>query len=494
MPARLELRLAEPHDSDLAGGIDVHEPRPGRDRSLVVAPACGRFGQCLERSRFARQAPERAIEGGGRRRAVPVAPLSFAKGGGKADLGGEPAHQILRHRDRLLVAAEPIEESQQAVAESGVARRERLGLLGSRQRAVQIAELLADLAEQIPFDRARRLGERVGERPQRAARPCHLAGAGPGGAATLRRAARDLLQERAQALGGPCGVRGVAIGEAQACRSKNERQLRERMMGRNASLEDGGRLGRSTSQRERVGQLRGGAIAVGRETRELAAEPDDPREIGAGGDAGTDAGRAAGRDVGKQSQLRFDQAPSRRRPGLVRDRRFIGRHRLGRSGQRQRPRATRQRRRRIGRQAQRLAEGRRRRRCLSQRQEQLRVHSDRPVARRRRGPTVKALAQPGRLSASRDLDQPTRQRLVVRAIAQGLLGAIDEGARTVAMNLPVGARRPTADRRREEDARECQPTSHPSKVARIPKKTASGAAPLPRRRPTEEKEKAKRSG
>ena len=218
---------------------------------------------------------QRAIEGGVRCRAVPVAPLSLAKGDGRSDLGGEPARQILSRDHRVLVAAEPVEESQEAVAERGVARRERLGLLRRRQRALQIAQLLADLAQQIPFDRTWRLGHCLGERPQRSARPRHLPRAGPGGTATLRRGTRDLPHERPQSFVCPRRLRGIAIGETQARRSKNERELGEQVMGGNALFEDGGCFARSPRARERLGQLLGRAIALGREACELPAEPDD---------------------------------------------------------------------------------------------------------------------------------------------------------------------------------------------------------------------------
>ena len=70
-------------------------------------------------------------------------------------------------------------------------------------------------------------------------------------------------------------------------------------MGGNSLLEDGGCLARSPGTRERIGQLLGGAIAFGREARELAAEPDDllgcvwaPR-VGAGASPGASEGRRA---------------------------------------------------------------------------------------------------------------------------------------------------------------------------------------------------------
>ncbi len=235
-------------------------------------------------------------------------------------------------------------------------------------------------------------------------------------------------------------------------------------MGGNSLLEDRRRLARSPRLRERIGQLLGGVIALRREARELAAEPDDPLWIG----AGPVAGRVAGNLGRKERQLRFDEPPSRRGPSLAFDGCFIGRDRFGGSGERQRPRAAGQRRRRIGRQAQRRAEGGRRGGRVPEREKELGVGRDWRIAGRRRGAGSKALAQSGRPLASGDLDQPPRQRVVVRPIAQRLFGALGERARAVAMNLPVSPRRSSAGHCCDEDDRECQPTSHHLKGSKNP--------------------------
>ena len=114
-----------------------------------------------------------------------------------------------------------------------------------------------------------------------------------------------------QSFGCARRVRGIAIRETQARRPKNERELREQVMGRNSLLEDGGRLARSPRTRERIGQLLGGAIAVGREARELAAEPDDLLRDRRRARRRRSSGRVAGTLGRKESQLRFDQPPPR---------------------------------------------------------------------------------------------------------------------------------------------------------------------------------------
>ncbi len=328
--ARLELRFAEPDDGDLAGRVDANQSRPGGERPFVVAQARGGLGQGLQRGRLAREPRQRAIEAGVRRRAISVAPLSLAQADGKSDLGWESARQISSREDRLLVPAETIEEPQQALAERGVARRQRRGLLRGGERAVQIAELFADLAQQIPLDGTGRRGEGLGERPQGAPRPRHLPRAGPGRAATLRRVARELPQQRAHPLRGTRRIRWVAIGETKARRPKNERSLRAQLSWGDSPLEDGRCLCRSPGARQRIGQLFGGAIALRFQARQLAPKADDPlgpvaRPVGGGRRRRLprwqaepaplrSAGGAPGAEPPVRSPLRRRRPPPRIRP------------------------------------------------------------------------------------------------------------------------------------------------------------------------------------
>ena len=174
-----------------------------------------------------------------------------------------------------------------------------------------------------------------------------------------------------------------------------------------------------------------------------------------------------------EGQRRLDQASARRGPRLVGDRLIESRRRFAGPCAGQRPRAPGQQRRRGGREAKRVLEGRGGSRRVPQRQQDLGVGGDRPGGGRLLRPGLKTRAKLRGAAAARQLNEPPGQPLVLGTLAERLLGALDERPRSVAMDLPVRARRPRRHDRHHLQGRENQPARHPSKVAPPPpRKTA----------------------
>ncbi len=126
---------------------------------------------------------------------------------------------------------------------------------------------------------------------------------------------------------------------------------------------------------------------------------------------------------------------------------------------------------------------------LTQRREQMRIRGERriggatAISRRALGPRPKPLAQARPAVTSRELDQASRDLLVVGAFEQRALGALEQRARIGAVDFPVraGGRRGE----RDEQGRDQRQTPHPRKIAPPGRPSAGGRAPKktgPRRR------------
>ena len=230
---------------------------------------------------------QRAIEGGARRRAVPVAPLSFAKVDRKSDLGGEPASQISEPRRS---------RPRRGRADRGVARGGRR----ARHRAGRAPRPSASPPARRRDRRAPRgSGPADPIRPGRAPRPS------PRRAPPAYRAPAPPPARRSQAARrlsvAPRGIsRNSAVRVSAACaaseasRSARRRRAARRTSESFASRPWGGircsRIAAASPGRPACASASASCSAAsslfGREARELAAEPDDPLWIGAGPVAG----------------------------------------------------------------------------------------------------------------------------------------------------------------------------------------------------------------
>ena len=180
---------------------------------------------------------------------------------------------------------------------------------------------------------------------------------------------------------------------------------------------------------------------------------------------------------GEDRELVLDQPAAGRRVVLGPERLLVGRDRLlGRARRRERARATDERRHGAGLGAQRFVE---RRRCgarVTGGQEEPRVGGEsRIAASASLGPRAKAGDHRPPLLLARDPDEPARDGVVVRLLAQGALRTLQQRAPVLAVHLPV-RERPLA-RRDENNGREQHPTAHVERLAPARGRLASGARP-----------------
>ena len=131
-------------------------------------------------------------------------PLPVGNLGGQRGIGGQGARELLADLSGFFRATRAVEQRNQAAAQRGVARFERVRAAGRLESALEVAQLFTDLAEQVPLDGAGVLRQRFRELRQRPARAGHFACGAPDLTAPLPVGRRDLVQERRQ-RGGTAG-------------------------------------------------------------------------------------------------------------------------------------------------------------------------------------------------------------------------------------------------------------------------------------------------
>ena len=144
---RLELHLAQAQDRHLVVRRQAQQALPGVERAAVLRPAPGEIRQLAQRRRVVSEARDRAIQLGARLFLRRGAELALDEIDREPWIAGRQVRERRQLGGDLVFAAQAIEQRGHAAADLHVARLPRLRVACRLERAVQIAELVAHLAQ-----------------------------------------------------------------------------------------------------------------------------------------------------------------------------------------------------------------------------------------------------------------------------------------------------------------------------------------------------------